>query len=296
MKRLRVCLRIPEIMVTENGIKFSGIEGLAVVLRRLCYPNRLSDLISTFFRPRDVLSRIFKAVLSFLNTQFADLLYFDWNRITPAKFDEYGLAIQRCGAPSHDIWGFGDGTFMEISQPVVHQKVLYSGHYHGHGLKYQAIVAPDGIICHLYGPETGPTNDSTVQLRSNILPLLVERAYGLDGLPRRVYADQGYALHTHWLTPYKGINISPQQEKLNNVMKPLRVNIEWAFGRVKDHLFSFLDYRKNLKLYLQPVGLYFRVGVLLANCHTCFYGNQTSIVFGLHPPSIEEYLGYNCDN
>ena len=43
--------------------------------------------------------------------------------------------------------------------------------------------------------------------------------------------------------------------------------------------FFYLDFKRNNKLLLQPVGKYDLVAALLTNCHTCLYGSQTSIFF-----------------
>lgn len=54
--------------------------------------------------------------------------------------------------------------------------------------------------------------------------------------------------------------------------------------------FSFLDFKQNNKVLLQPVGKYYMVASLLTNCHTCLYGLQTSSFFDVAPPSLETYL------
>lgn len=41
LMRLYNGLGIPKICTLSNGIKFSGFEGMLILLRRLCYPNRL---------------------------------------------------------------------------------------------------------------------------------------------------------------------------------------------------------------------------------------------------------------
>jgi hypothetical protein len=43
-------------------------------------------------------------------------------------------------------------------------------------------------------------------------------------------------------------------------------------------------------VYLQPVGKYYAVTVLLTNCHTYMYGSETSSFFNLQPPALLEYL------
>jgi len=51
-----------------------------------------------------------------------------------------------------------------------------------------------------------------------------------------------------------------------------------------------VDYYKNQKLLLQPVGKHYLNAQLLGNCYTCLYGNQVNRWFGLRPPTLEEYF------
>ena len=45
-----------------------------------------------------------------------------------------------------------DGTVRPIARPGEHQRVLYNGHKRVHALKFQSVVAPNGMIANLYGP------------------------------------------------------------------------------------------------------------------------------------------------
>ena len=72
-------------------------------------------------------------------------------------------------------------------------------------------------------------------------------------------------------------------------MSHVRTSVEWAFGKIIN-IFAFLDFKKNQKILLQPVGKFYIVGALLTNCHTCLYSCQTSEYFGIDPPSLETYL------
>lgn len=72
-------------------------------------------------------------------------------------------------------------------------------------------------------------------------------------------------------------------------MSKLRESVEWGFGKIVQY-FAFLDFSKNLKILLQPIGKYYVVGALFTNCHTCLYGSTTTSLFGVPPPGIEEYL------
>lgn len=57
-------LRVPEIYRCPNGTVVGGQESLLLLLRRLTYPNRLSDLCSLFGRPEPELSMIVHKVHS----------------------------------------------------------------------------------------------------------------------------------------------------------------------------------------------------------------------------------------
>ena len=65
--------------------------------------------------------------------------------------------------------------------------------------------------------------------------------------------------------------------------------MEWAFGKIIQ-FFAYLDFKKNNKILLQPVGKYYLVATILANCHTCLYGSQTSKFVDVSPPELETYL------
>lgn len=104
-----------------------------------------------------------------------------------------------------------------------------------------------------------------------------------------LYGDPAYPLRPSLISPYKGANLTAAHRAFNKTMSSVRQSVEWEFGKILS-LFAFLDFRKNLKLYLQPVGKLYFVGALLKNCHTCLYGSQTSMYFQMQPPTLEQYL------
>ena len=61
------------------------------------------------------------------------------------------------------------------------------------------------------------------------------------------------------------------------------------FGDIINY-FKFVDFKKNLKIGLSPVGKIYIVCALLRNALTCLYGNNTSTFFGIDPPVLEEYF------
>ena len=103
-----------------------------------------------------------------------------------------------------------------------------------------------------------------------------------------MYGDPAYGVTRSILSPFRG-QITPAEQQFNTAMSGVRISVEWTFGKIVQ-LFAYLDFKKNQKLLLQPVGKYYIVGALLTNCHTCLYGSQTSEYFGLMPPTLEAYL------
>lgn len=110
-----------------------------------------------------------------------------------------------------------------------------------------------------------------------------------NGEPYVLYGDPAYGLSRNILSPYRGMNLSPQENDFNKAMSSVRVSVEWTFGKLVQY-FAFLDFKKNQKILLQPIGKYYLVGAILTNCHTCLYGSTTTTFFGIQPPSLETYL------
>ena len=143
-------LHVPNKIVCENRTTCSGFDGLSIVLRRLAYPNRLDDLCQIFGRSKAELSYIINAVLGFIDSEHGHLLD-DLNQpwLSYNKLNEMADAVSRCHAPLPNCWGFIDGTVRPICRPTTHQRLVFNGHKRVHGLKFQCISTPNGMISHL---------------------------------------------------------------------------------------------------------------------------------------------------
>ena len=104
-----------------------------------------------------------------------------------------------------------------------------------------------------------------------------------------VYGDPAHPLRIHLQAPYKAANLTQDQEAFNSSMSDVRSAVEWVFGDILSY-FAFLDFKKNLKIGLSPIGTMYSVCGLLRNAVTCFYGLTTSDYFDLQPPTIQEYF------
>ena len=65
LRVLHDALSIPAVYKCPNGTVAGGLEALLILLRRLTYPNRLSDLCQLFGRPEPELSMIIHEVTLF---------------------------------------------------------------------------------------------------------------------------------------------------------------------------------------------------------------------------------------
>ena len=200
-----------------------------------------------------------------------------------AMADGDDALLRAQGAPLPNCVGFIDGTLRAICRPTRHQRIVYNGHKRFHGLKFQSVVTPDGIVAHLFGPVVGRVHDARLFNESGLLPILEEHFNVPAPLgPFYLYGDPAYGLNRWVVCPYKGAHITAAQEEFNRRMSSVREAVEWAFGKVVN-LFAFVDYKKNLKLGLQQVGSFYIVAVLLTNCHTCLYGVRSQTSSELRP-------------
>ena len=292
LNELSVAMRMPESFQAPNRTKFSRIEGLCVLLRRLAYPNRLEDLSPLFGRTKFELSNIFSTTMAYVYNEYTPLLdTLDRPWLSQANLDVMATAVMQKNAPLENCWGFIDGTVRPICRPKLNQRVVYSGHKRVHGLKFQSIMAPNGLFAHFYGPIEGRRHDAGMLRESGVENDMRLHMTRPNNETYCVYGDPAYPLSPYIISPFRGGVITANQARFNKRMSKVRVSVEWGFNKLIS-IFAFLDYKKNQKLYLQPVGKYYKVAALLINCHTCLYGSETTSYFGLQPPSLQEYLRY----
>lgn len=146
-------LRVPDYFTCVNGTVATGLEGLLMFLKRFTYPCRLGDMIPRFGRSVPELSLILAEVTDFITRTHGHLLHnMDQPWLQPAKLEMFAQAVKRKGAALDNCWGFVDGTVRPICRPGENQRIMYYGHKRVHGLKFQSVVAPNGLIANLFGP------------------------------------------------------------------------------------------------------------------------------------------------
>ena len=150
---LVAALSIPDVIRCPQGTICNGLEALCLLLRRLAYPCRLSDLVQRFGRPVPELSLILTEVVAFIYDRHSHLIS-DWNEalLSPDKLESYAAAISVKGAALNNCFGFIDGTVRPICGPKKHHMTVYNGHKRCHAHKFQSVALPNGMVANLYLP------------------------------------------------------------------------------------------------------------------------------------------------
>ncbi|CAB4017499.1 Hypothetical predicted protein [Paramuricea clavata] len=286
---LKAVLGVPDKITCQQGTTCSGDEALCILLKRFAYPCRYSDMVSRFGRNPSELCLIFNEGLDFLYERHHHRLQ-SWNQpfLSPEILQIYADAIHNKGAPLNNCFGFVDGTVRQIARPKYHQRVMYNGHKRVHSIKFQSVVLPNGLIGNLAGPYEGKRHDSMMLQESGLLTNLRQIAF-YNNNPLCIYGDPAYPLGVHLQAPFRERELTPAMAEFNREMSRVRVSVEWMFGNITKY-FSFLDFKRQMKLHLSPVGKIYTVAALLQNAHTCLYENIVSHFFYLKSPSIHEYF------
>jgi hypothetical protein len=217
--------------------------------------------------------------------------YFDKPHIFAGWMDYYALSVyDKCGGLMRYVWGFIDGTLRKTCRPTYFQKRIYSGHKRCHGLKFQSVTVPDGLMACLFGPINGNRHDYYMLAQSQLflkLRLMMPRLPG-----SRIYSLYGDPAHPQTLYIFGGFrNPAPGSvhARWNTEMSRVREPVEWGYKNIIN-LCAFINFQVSMQIFKFPVANYFICAAFLTNLRTCFYGNQISLYFDCEPPSLVEYL------
>lgn len=227
--RLAQALRVPNDLTTGSGHRCSGIEGLCILLRRLSYPNRLSELEYLFGKSAPALSKIIDYMLNHIYNNFghklSNLRNLHWLNLD--RFQLYANAISQKGAPIPNWWAFIDGTARSICKPSENQEAYYSGHKRHHCVKYQALTCPDGMIVSLKGGYEGRKHDAAILRESQLYYQLERSARFPNGENFIIYGDKAYGIRELLLTPFANrAGMTPEQQEFNARMSEVRIAVE----------------------------------------------------------------------
>jgi len=294
MLTLIAALRIPAILHFPGGYKSNCHEALHLVLRRLSSPGRWIDIAQEFDMRPQLLSVVFNNTVMLLFDKWGSFIRsLDHDFLERDYLDIFANAFQRKGCPLPNTVCTIDGTKNCISRPGHGLQVAaYCGHHHSHCLGYQFVELPVGVNI-VFGPFNGFEHDSSSVKMIQLEELLTEKFDFSEegGVAYKAFLDSGYALGNTFITPFsRRRQLNEEERRFNREMSRMRQPSEWGIGRVKT-LFSFLEFKKSLRVLAMPLGPMFLIAVHLKNIHGCLYGSQTAQYFDVPTLSIFEYLG-----
>jgi nuclease HARBI1 len=283
-------------IVVLNGYTVPYETGLLMLLYRLARPRRLRPEMEKFFKMRK--SKISATITTFSNALFEVALpYLSDPSIFSHRFRLYSdLIFAKSGGAVQNVWGFIDGTLRKTCRPNRFQRIAYSGHKRMHGIKFQSVVTPDGLIALLHGPVAGSRHDSFMLAESELLPTLAAmmpaNTAGVELFS--LYGDPAYPQSQYIFGGFRNPAPGSNEARWNTQMSKVREVVEWLFKEIITQ-WSFLDFKPSMKIFLFPVGKYFVIAGFLTNLRTCCYGSQTASYFsclneGSGKMTMEEYI------
>ena len=163
------------------------------------------DLCKTLNRPDYEFSYIINQILNEIYKRHSHLLgCLDQSWLREDNLQNFRKAVADKDVPFNNIWGFIDGTCRPICRPTFNQRLLYSGQKRVHGLKFQIISTPNGLIANLFEPVEGKKHDAGMLRMSGLLEQLEHYMTGNHGEIYALYGDPAYPLRSHLMTPFQG--------------------------------------------------------------------------------------------
>ena len=274
-----------------NKCRFSVQEVLVTVLARFRSADHWSHVAQILGgRHESAYKILFNEVVCLLHSFWFDRLM-DM-RPWAQECVVWARAIHRKTQASPRCIGMLDGTFIEIPKPTgdLVQRQMYNRYYRGHGIKFQSVVVPNGLLFNLHGPNAGKYPDSKILGKSGLMDQMAELSE-LAGTHYVLYADCAYGLEPHLLRGLKRNMIRNREaQEYQSAMNSPRTSVEWGFGEVAQD-WPWLRRKTLQKVLLSPVAVFWQMAAVLSNVKTCLKrGNVITDFFGLRPPTIARYL------
>jgi hypothetical protein len=322
---VRVCdaLELIPDIVEDPSTKCKASKKLAVFLML----RRWAGAETWYVTERDMRLRksrlisIYGTILLLVEQLYAKLVtMIDFRRVMPLV-TEWADTLVENGIAEPATFGFIDGKAVRFSKPGTGnaaeryaqrhgtsvnlvQRAFYNGHYSFHGAKVQHMVQADSMLtCHtlsIRAHDQRVLNSSGLETQMAFVQV-VDAATGAV-VQAKLIADQAYA-RTLIVEPKMsaaallllgpaGAAARQMYDKKNMKM---RDGVELSFNSVVTK-FPHADFFRRHKLFANGYnnwenvcGLW-QAMVLFTNLHTCCYGGETTALFGVDPPSVEEYL------
>lgn len=208
-------------------------------------------------------------------------------------FQLFADVLSNFGSPFPNIIGIIDGNFMDICRPMGLgnfwankdlQELYYSGKEKAHGLKFLAVIFPNGMIC-LY--DFGSSHDGRLLRESGWIQFLVlfERR---TGLRMSFFGDAAFRTTRWCMNMLKG-NLTRQKRTFNSIMSCIRIAAENGFAG-QHNCFNFLSFKSGHKLGARNVARMYMCATFFMNVRSTYYGSQFSEATGCPTMTVDEFL------
>ncbi|KIJ36873.1 hypothetical protein M422DRAFT_106643, partial [Sphaerobolus stellatus SS14] len=289
---------IPDPFITRDGHRFSSLEAFCLLCARLRMGEDQYSLSTKYGRSQAAISQITNELAVWMEWRWEHLLGWDEDGIMhPNRLLEYAAAFHGFGVPSATIIALIDVTIHATCRPSFLQELAYTGYKKVHGMKFQALTVPNGLVAHLAGPYRAPQNDMGIYAESKLEQMMLEKAIQPGSSPEdpperryfQIYGDSAYGLSPVMISPYMAIGeLTPAQKEWNKAMGQVRISVEHSFGLVSQQ-WPFMNCVQKQKIWGTRCGTFYKVAVLLTNAKSCLRPNQTAVRYNCMPPSLEEY-------
>ena len=82
---------------------------------------------------------------------------------------------------------------------------MCNGHKREHGIKFQSVVVPNGLVANMFGPFEGRRHDAALLADSGLLTKLdALPGLAVNGNAFALYGDPAYPLRPQLLCPFRG--------------------------------------------------------------------------------------------
>lgn len=150
------------------------MEGLCILLKKLAYPCRYTELSSVFGRNLTELCLIFNTVLDFLYTTHH-------HRLKAGNSLSFNLTILLLILMPFKIM-VCKTALVKLKGQVIRiqeQKTMYNRYKRVHAMKYHSVIIPNCLIANLSGPFKGKQHDSTMLHQSGLLEQLIASMHSM---------------------------------------------------------------------------------------------------------------------
>jgi hypothetical protein len=240
------------VILLDNGMKFTGETILIVGMYAMMRPKTQEQIAIEFgIANQSIVSRVLARFCDIMLEAFNHLIRNDsedafliWRDFAAIFVNRVRNQWPEFPAGMENVGFFVDGSANETARPgqqAVHaaagldtQRALYNSYYGYHGLKFQGVVAPNGLFVQMWGPVSIRVHDSPLVTASGLNQKLV-RLSQVSGVTIMAHGDSAYPRRSHLV------------KNSSYMMSQKRICNEWAFGKMQQ-MCAVTDFAANLKV------------------------------------------------